>query len=199
MSVAECSKLETTFRSQIEALSHSMWVLTGLMGLIRQEGYVPKDQTLFHQLVSSLSMGLAHQANIASAGASFTTLKRRHYYVDHLKPVYPDCLKRVLLASPALSSASLFREEDIARLVEVTNQSSSISAHQSMVEVASSLSRSRSPRRSPARSGSSFRPRSPRTPVRSPKRVRFSSPRSSPHRPAGTSKSPPPPKQNFGK
>ena len=160
--------METTFRCQIEAISHFMWVLTGLMGLIKQEGYVPKGQALFLQLVSSLSMGLAHQANIASAGVSFATLKRRHYYVNPLILGYPDCLKKVLLASPTLSAAFLFREEDITCLVKVTNQSSSISAHQSLVEVASSLSRSRSSRRSPGHSGSSFRPRRPDTPSRSP-------------------------------
>ena len=45
-----------------------MWVLTGLLGLIRQEGFVPRDQQLFKQFASSLSMSLAHQSNVAAAG-----------------------------------------------------------------------------------------------------------------------------------
>ena len=33
--VYECMALGTTFRSQAEALSHSMWVLTGMLSLIK--------------------------------------------------------------------------------------------------------------------------------------------------------------------
>ena len=80
----ECASLESSFRGQVEGLSHVMWVFTGLLGLIRQEGFVPKGQQLFIQFVSSLSMSLAHQANVAVAGASFTCLKRRRLLIRHL-------------------------------------------------------------------------------------------------------------------
>ena len=47
LTVEECTALETTFRCQSEALSHSLWVLTGMLSLIKNEGFVPKDQGLF--------------------------------------------------------------------------------------------------------------------------------------------------------
>ena len=59
MTVAEVAALESTLRYQLEVMSHSMWVMTGLMGMIRSEGFAPKDPNLFNSFVNSLSMGLA--------------------------------------------------------------------------------------------------------------------------------------------
>ena len=193
LTLGECMSLEGAFRSQTEALSHSMWLLTGLLALIRDEGYVPQDENMFHQFVSSLSIGLSHQANIAAAGTSFTCLKRRELYVSHLPPIYSESMKKSLLSSPASLGSSLFKEEDVTRLSELADRGSNIKASQAVMEyMTAGHSRSRSPRRSPPRpSGSGYRPRgrSPRSPLRSsPKRVRFS--------PKATPKSPPAPKQN---
>ena len=186
LTLQECLSLESLFRGQTEALSHSMWVLTGLLSLIRQEGFVPRDETLFHQFVSSLSFGLSHQANLSAAGTSFTCLKRRELYVSHLPPIYSESMRHSLLAS--LGSA-LFKPEDVERFSVLADRSSDIKSNQSVVEFMSgSARRSRSPRRSPNRpSTSSYVPRNrgSRSPSRSPKRVRFSSPKS-------TAKSPPP-------
>ena len=193
LSLQECLSLESLFRGQTEALSHSMWVLTGLLSLIRQEGFVPRDETLFHQFVSSLSIGLSHQANLSAAGTSFSCLKRRELYVSHLPPIYSESMKRSLLASPASLGSALFKPEDVERFSVLADRSSNIKSNQSVVEFMSgSARRSRSPRRSPSRpSSSSYVPRNrnSRSPSRSPKRVRFSSPRS-------TAKSPPPPVSN---
>ena len=87
ISLSECSSLEALFRGQVAGLSHAMWVLTGLLGLIRQEGFVPKDQQLFNQFVSSLSMSLAQQSNVAAADANFTCLKHRRLLFRHLEPI----------------------------------------------------------------------------------------------------------------
>ena len=175
ISIQECSSLETTFRSQVEALSHSMWVLTGLLSLIRDEGYVPRDRALFDQFVSSLSIGLSHQANMAAAGMSFTCLKRRELYVNHLQPIFSESLKHSLLASPVSFSQYLFPESDVDRLISLTSQSSSLKSNQAMVDLAASaVGRSRSPRRPLPRSPlSRSRRRNSRSPPRSPKRVRF--------------------------
>ena len=179
LTVAECMALERVFRGQTEALSHSMWILTGLLALIHDEGYFPKDENLFHQFVSSLSIGLSHQSNLAAAGTSFTCLKRRELYVSHLPPIYTEPMKQSLLSSPASLGSSLFKEEDVARLSELADRAGNIKASQSVIDFMSS-GRSRSPKRSPSRpstSGYQYRVRSPRSPrrspSRSPKRVRF--------------------------
>ena len=172
ISIGECLQLESTFRSHLEVISHCMWTLTGLLGLIKQEGYLPNDRSLFDQMVSSLSIGLAHQANMAAAGTSFMVLKRREVYVSRLQPIFPASIKSALLGSPTCSSDTLFHEAELSRLLELANSSSSFKSNQAMLDIAASaVGRSRSPRRSSPRSPR-FRRRSP--PSRSPKRVRFS-------------------------
>ena len=197
LSIDDCLALETTFRSQAEALSHSMWVLTGMLSLIKSEGFVPKDQSLFRQYISSLSMGLAHQANIAAAGTSFATLKRRQSYAAHFLPSYPDALKKAALAAPACSASSLFLEEDLSKLAAVSNEASSIKSNQAVLDFVSGRY-PRSPRRSPRPSSSRYRQGRSNSP-RTPKRVRFSgTPPPSPSRSPSASASSPK-KQNFGK
>ena len=120
ISLSECSSLEALFSGQVEGLSHAMWVLTGLLGLIRQEGFVPKDQQLFNQFVSSLSMSLAHQSNVAAADANFTCLKHRCLLVRHLEPIYPENLKQDLLASSSSFASSLFDESKLSRFIALS-------------------------------------------------------------------------------
>ena len=50
--LTETVAMETGFRSHTEDLSHTMWVLTGLIGLLRDEGFTPKDSDFFNKLVS---------------------------------------------------------------------------------------------------------------------------------------------------
>ena len=170
LSLGDCQALEATFRGQVETLSHSMWVLSGLLALIRKEGFLPNDQALFQTLISSLSMGLAHQANMASSGITFATLKRRQLYTSHMPEHYSKSLRKELLKAPSCTGISLFRPEDLVRLAASNQESSSLRHQNALVRIVSSFVRSRSPRSSPSRPGSS---RS-RSPVRSPKRVRFS-------------------------
>ena len=150
-----------------------MWILTGLLGLIRQDGCVPRDPQLFNQFVSSLSMSLAHQSNIASAGAIFTCLKRRCRLVRHLQ-----VLKLALLSS-SFSASSLFDESELSKFISLAGQSSLIQSQQAIVDLASAMRDPRSPRRSPAHSprssslGSSHS-KSPKSPSLSPKHARFS-------------------------
>ena len=51
ISIKELSVLESSFRAQAEALSHSMWVLTGLITFLKQDGYFPSDSVLFNQFI----------------------------------------------------------------------------------------------------------------------------------------------------
>ena len=60
LSLREASLLESSSRSLSEAQSHSMWLLSGLLGFIRLQGFSPSDSPLFNTLVSSLSKCLSH-------------------------------------------------------------------------------------------------------------------------------------------
>ena len=98
-----------------------MWIFTSLLGLIRQDGFVPRDPQLFDQFVSSLSMSLAHQSNIASAGANFTCLKCCRLLVCHLQPIYQEVLKLALL-SPSCAS-TLFDDLELSKFISLAGRS----------------------------------------------------------------------------
>ena len=174
----ESQSLEAMFRGQTECLSHAMWILTGLLGLVRQEGFVPNDLPLFNQLTTSLSMSLAHQANLAASGISFFTLKRRLFFLDHLNKTLPDSQRNTLLKSSTVSASRLFDSDNLNRFLTLSSDSANAKQQQDLTRAVTSLiksgNRSRSPPRSPRSSG--FRSRSPSGgQQRSPKRVRFSS------------------------
>ena len=183
LSVRDAMALESSFRSQSETFSYALWVLSGLLGFVRLQGFSPSDPALFNQLVTSLSKSLAHQASGTASQISYICAKRREFYLSHLPAYFTDSTKRLLLESPTVFADALYAEPDIARLLDATRSTSSLRSQQAMVDVASrgSSSSSRgcrsSPRRSPSRaSPSRHRRRESGSPARSQKRVRFDSP-----------------------
>ena len=180
--VRDSVALEASCRVQSEASSHSMWVLSGLLGFVRLQDFNPVDPALFHQLVTALSKSLAHQAQITASHTTF--LCCREFYLSHLPAYFSDVSKHSMLSSPAVFADSLFREEDVSRLLEATRFSSSLKSQQAMVDVASrrpsssSSFRQRrgSPSRSPRHSPVQRRRQSSAFPSRASKRVRFDSP-----------------------
>ena len=158
-----------------------MWLLSGLLGFVRLQGFALSDAPLFNILVSSLSKCLAHQASISAAHTAFVSIKRRQFYLSHLSAYFSDVNKRAMLAAPVVCADSLFLESDVALLLSDTQTSSSLQSQQALVDVASNRSGPRrrrfSPARSPARSSPSRRRRRDSgSPSRSSKRVRFDSP-----------------------
>ena len=183
LSVRDAMALESSFRGQSETLSYALWVLSGLLGFVRLQGFSPSDPALFNQLVTALSKSLAHQASVTASQISYICAKRREFYLSHLPAYFTDSTKRSLLESPAVFADALFAEPDIASLLHATRSTSSLRSQQAMVDVSSrgssSSSRGRrsSPRRSPARASPSCRRRRESgSPARSQKRVRFDSP-----------------------
>ena len=87
---------------------------------------MPKDQALFNQFVQYLSIGLAHQANIAAVGTTFICLKQRELFVSYLQPIVLGTLKQALLASPTSFSSTLFDEAEVSSLFNITKQSSNL-------------------------------------------------------------------------
>ena len=145
----------------IRSLSHSMWLLSGLLAFVQLQGFQPADSTLFNTLMTALLKNLAHQALVSASLTAFVGLKRRQFYLSHLPAYFSEVSKRAMLSFPLVCSDSLFVESDIARLVADTQASSSLRSQQAMVDVASRGSGARhscfSPLRSPARTSLSWR------------------------------------------
>ena len=92
--VREAALLESSSRALSESLSHAMWLLSGLLGFVRLQGFSPSDVPLFNTLVTSLSKYLAHQASISASQTAFVGLKRRQFYLSHLPAYFTDVHKR---------------------------------------------------------------------------------------------------------
>ena len=156
VTVRDAMALEASCRAQLEALSYSMWVLSGLLGFVRLQDFTPADPVLFHHLVTALSKSLAHQAQVTASHTAFLCHRRREFYLSHLPAYFSNVSKRSMLSSPAVFADSRFREEDVSHLLEATRSSSSLKSQQAMVDVASrhpsSSSSFRQRRGSPSRS-----------------------------------------------
>ena len=184
VAVRDAMALEASCRAQSEALSYSMWVLSGLLGFVRLQDFTPADPALFHHLVTSLSKSLAHQAQVTASHTTFLCNRRRECYLSHLPTYFSDVTKRSMRSSPAVFADSLFHEEDVSRLLEATRSSSSLKSQQAMVDVASRhppssasfRQRCGSPACSPRRSPAQRRRQSSPSPSLASKRVRFDSP-----------------------
>ena len=137
VTVRDAMALEASCRAQSEALSYSMWVLSGLLGFVRLQDFTPADPTLFSQLVTALSKSLAHQAQVTASHTAFLCHRRREFYLSHLPLYFGDVTKRSMLFSPAVYADSLFHEEDVSSLLESTRSASSLKSQQAMVDIAS--------------------------------------------------------------
>ena len=161
LTVRDLMILEYSFRAQSESLPYAMWVLSGLLGFIRLQGFSPSDPALFNQLVTALSKSLAHQAHVAASHTAYACHKRREFYLSHIPAYFTDATKPSLLSAPSVFADILFQEEDITQSLDSTRSSSSLRSQQAMVDLVSRRSGSsahtcctsphRSPPRSPAR------------------------------------------------
>ena len=77
LTLPESAALESSLRCHPEALSQSMWVLSGLLGFVKLQNFAPADVCLFNTLVTSLSKNLAHQAFLCASHTAFLVLKHR--------------------------------------------------------------------------------------------------------------------------
>ena len=126
LTVREAVALESSLRCHADALSHSMWVLFGLLGFVRLQNFAPADVSLFNTLITSSSKSLAHQASLCASHTAFMVLKRRHFYLSHLPAYFSDTNKRSMLAAPAVCADYLFAEAEVARLLSGTQTASSL-------------------------------------------------------------------------
>ena len=176
ISLREAALLESSSHFHSEALSHSLWLLSGLLAFVCLQGFSPSDASLFNTMVTSLSKCLAHQASLTASQTAFLGLKCRQFYLSHLPAYFSDANKRAMVCAD-----SLFAAADVAWLLTDTQTSSSLRFQQALVDVASRGSgvrrRRSSPARSPARSSPARRcRRDSGSPSCQNKRIRFDSP-----------------------
>ena len=77
ISFAEMERIERLFRNQLEMTSSSLWLMSGILAMLKRDGFQPSDPTLFNAALSSVSVAMSQQVHSASAGSTFLRAKRR--------------------------------------------------------------------------------------------------------------------------
>ena len=127
ISFSEMEKLERVFRSQLEMTSKSLWLLSGILAMLKRDGFQPADPTLFNAVSATLSQ----QARSSASGSTFLCAKRRDSLLAHTAIPVPETQRRSLTVSPG-SETLLFDEEMLGVVVSQVQQSSLISSNLAM-------------------------------------------------------------------
>ena len=148
---SEMERLERLFQNQLEVTSSSLWLMSGILAMLKRDNFQPSDSTLFNSALSSVSAALSRQARTAAAGSGFIRAK------CHTTLPVPEAQRHSLTVAPG-SSNGLFNEDILAEVVAQVQRSSQISSN---LAVSRSLSRGRS---APSSSSPLVGPRSSSTP-----------------------------------
>ena len=68
---SEMERLERLFQNQLEVTSSSLWLMSGILAMLKRDNFQPSDSTFFNSALSSVSAALSRQARTASAGSLF--------------------------------------------------------------------------------------------------------------------------------
>ena len=135
ISFAEMEKLERLFRAQLEMTSKSLWLMSGILAMLKRDGFLPADPTLFNTALAlasaSASATLSQTARSSAAGSTFIRAKRRDSLLAHTEIPVPEPQRRSLTVSPG-SEPLLFDEEILGVVVSQVQQSSLISSNLAM-------------------------------------------------------------------
>ena len=123
-------KLERLFHSQLEMTSKSLWLLSGILAMLKRDGFQPADPTLFNAALASAS-ATSQQARSSASGSAFLRAKRRDSLLAHTAIPVPETQRRSFMVSPG-SEALLFDEEILGVVVSQVQQSSLISSNLAM-------------------------------------------------------------------
>ena len=156
ISFAEKEKLERLFRAQLEMTSKSLWLMSGILAMLKRDGFQPADPTLFNTALAAASATLSQTALSSAAGSTFLRAKRRDSLLAHTEIPVLESQRRSLTVSPG-SEPLLFDEEILGVVVSQVQQSSLISSNlvQQSSLISSNLAMSRSFARGRGRSSSS--------------------------------------------
>ena len=131
ISFSEMEKLERVFWSQLEMTSKSLWLLSGILAMLKRDGFQPADPTLFNAALASASATLSQQACSSASGSTFLRAKRRDSLLAHTAIPVPETQRRSLTVSPGLETL-LFDEEMLGVVLSQVQQSSLISSNLAM-------------------------------------------------------------------
>ena len=124
-------KSERVIRSQLEMTSKSLWLLSGMLTMLKRDGFQPTDPAFFNAALASASATLSHQAHSSAPCSTFMRAKRRDSLLAHTTIPVPESQRRSLTVSPG-SETLLFDEEMLGVVVAQVQQSSLISSNLAM-------------------------------------------------------------------
>ena len=128
---SEMERLERLLRGQLEVTSSSLWLMSGILAMLKRDGFQPSDPALFNSALSSVSAALSRQARTAAAGSTFVRAKCRESLLAHTTLPVPETQKRDLTVTPG-SSSGLFDSELLAEVVSQVQSSSQISSNMAL-------------------------------------------------------------------
>ena len=137
---SEMERLESLFQGQLEVTSSSLWLMSGILAVLKKDGFQPSDPSLFNAALSAVSTALSRQARTAAAGSTFVRAKRRESLLAHTTLPVPESQKRDLTVAPG-SSSGLFDSQLLSEVVAQVHSSSQISSN---LALSRSLCRGRS-------------------------------------------------------
>ena len=170
---AEMERLERLFRSQLEVTSSSLWMLSGILAMLKRDRFKPSTPGLFNTAIASVSASLASQDHSAASRSVFLHAKRRGSLLAHSKVPIPEPQKRALVVSPG-SDSGLIEESLLDSVAHQVKENSLVSSSLVVSKALSSHAGSKSVASSSPLAGPlGFRP--PRSAQRSGKRSMSSS------------------------
>ena len=122
------SEMERLFQNQLEVTSSSLWLMSGILAMLKRDDFQPSDSTLFNSALPSVSAALSRQARTAAAGSGFIRAKRRESLLAHTTLPVPEAQCRSLTVAPG-SANGLFNEDMFAEVVAQVQRSSQISSN----------------------------------------------------------------------
>ena len=125
---SEMERMERLFQGQLEVTSSSLCLMSGILAMLKRDGFQPSDPALFNSALSSVSAALSRQARTAAAGSTFVRAKRRESLLAHTTLPVPETQKRDLTVTPG-SSSGLFDSELLSEVVAQFHSSSQISSN----------------------------------------------------------------------
>ena len=122
------SEMERVFRNRLEVTSSSLWMMSGILAMLKRDGFQPSDPSLFNTALSSVFAAMSQQARSAAAGSTFLQSKRRESLLAHTSVPVPEVQRKSLTASPS-SGAGLINESLLSDIVAQVQRSSMISSN----------------------------------------------------------------------
>ena len=125
MTFSDMERLERLFQGQLEVTSSFLWLMSGILAMLKRDRFQPSDPALFNTALSSVSAALSRQAHTAAAGSGFLRAKRRESLLAHTTLPVPESQKRSLTTTPG-SSSGWFDSELLSEVVSQVHSSSQI-------------------------------------------------------------------------